>query len=155
MRAKSNRAPITRGTTEMTGEETAIFSWPVRVYWEDTDGGGVVYHSRYLNFFERARSELLRSKGIHQMELKEKHGFVWVVTEMNVKFRQAAKLDDELSVSADYRGSRGVRQGFHQVITRRGGAEVVATADVTAVLLHAETLKPARMPGWIKQKLEQ
>ena len=58
----------------MSGEETEIFAWPVRVYWEDTDGGGVVYHSRYLNFFERARTELLRAQGIDQMELKEKHG---------------------------------------------------------------------------------
>jgi len=139
----------------MSGEETEIFTWPVRVYWEDTDGGGVVYHSRYLNFFERARSELLRAKGIHQMELREKHGFVWVVTEMNVKFRQAARLDDELLVSADYRGSRGVRQGFDQLITRKDGGDVIATAEVTAVMLHADTMKPARMPGWIKQKLEQ
>ena len=139
----------------MSGEETEIFTWPMRVYWEDTDGGGVVYHSRYLNFFERARSELLRAKGIHQMELKENHGFIWVVTEMNVKFKRAARLDDELSVSADFRWSKGVRQGFEQVITRMGDDAVIATAEVTAVMLHADTMKPARMPDWIKQKLEQ
>jgi acyl-CoA thioester hydrolase len=137
----------------MSGEETKIFTWPVRVYWEDTDGGGVVYHARYLNFFERARTELLRARGIDQTELKEQHGFIWVVTEMDVKFRKAAKLDDELVVSADFRWMKGVRQGFRQEITRKENGELVASAEVTAVMLHAESLKPARMPTWIKEKL--
>ena len=139
----------------MTGEESAVFTWPVRVYWEDTDGGGVVYHSRYLNFFERARTELLRARGIDQAELKEQHGFVWVVTAMNVNFKRAARLDDELTVTADLRWMKGVRQGFDQVITRDSDGEVVATAGVIAVMLHADSLKPARLPQWIKQKLEQ
>ena len=139
----------------MSGEETEIFTWPVRVYWEDTDGGGVVYHSRYLNFFERARTELLRAQGIDQTELKEKHGFIWVVTGMDIKFRKAAKLDDELVVSADFQWMKGIRQGFHQEITRKDNGAVIATAEVTAVMLHAESLKPARMPSWIKEKLEQ
>ena len=130
-----------------------MFCWPVRVYWEDTDGGGVVYHSRYLNFFERARTELLRAQGIDQMELKEEHGFIWVVTEMDIKFRNAARLDDELLVSAEFRWSKGVRQGFHQEITRKDDGVVVATAEVTAVMLHADSFRPARMPAWIKQKL--
>ena len=141
---------MSTNTTAQTGQ---AFTWPVRVYWEDTDGGGVVYHARYLNFFERARTELLRARGIDQTELKEQHGFIWVVTEMDVKFRKAAKLDDELVVSADPRWVKGVRQGFHQEITRKENGEVVATAEVTAVMLHAESLKPARMPTWIKEKL--
>ncbi len=143
---------MSTNTTAQTGQ---AFTWPVRVYWEDTDGGGVVYHARYLNFFERARTELLRARGIDQTELKEQHGFIWVVTEMDVKFRKAAKLDDELIVSADFRWMKGVRQGFHQEIIRKNNGEVVATAEVTAVMLHAESLKPARMPTWIKEKLGQ
>ena len=130
-----------------------MFCWPVRVYWEDTDGGGVVYHSRYLNFFERARTELLRAQGIDQMALKEEHGFIWVVTEMDIKFRKAARLDDELLVSAEFRWSKGVRQGFHQEITRKDDGAIVATAEVTAVMLYADSFRPARMPAWIKQKL--
>ena len=130
-----------------------MFCWPVRVYWEDTDGGGVVYHSRYLNFFERARTELLRAQGIDQMALKEEHGFIWVVTEMDIKFRKAARLDDELLVSAEFQWSKGVRQGFHQEITRKDDGAIVATAEVTAVMLHADSFRPARMPAWIKQKL--
>jgi acyl-CoA thioester hydrolase len=139
----------------MTGEESGTFTWPVRVYWEDTDGGGVVYHSRYLNFFERARTELLRAQGIDQMALKDEHGFIWVVTEMDIRFRKAAVLDDELLVSAEFQWSKGVRQGFHQEITRKDNGEVVATAEVTAVMLHADSFKPVRMPAWIKQKLGQ
>jgi acyl-CoA thioester hydrolase len=114
-----------------------------------------VYHSRYLNFFERARTELLRARGIDQTELKEKHGYIWVVTEMNVKFKKAARLDDELLVTADFRWMKGIRQGFHQEITRKNNGEVVATAEVSAVMLHADTLKPARMPTWIQEKLEK
>ena len=140
-------------STNTTTQQGQAFTWPVRVYWEDTDGGVVVYHARYLNFFERARTELLRARGIDQTELKEQHGFIWVVTEMNVKFRKAAKLDDELVVSADFRWMKGVRQGFHQEITRKENGELVASAEVTAVMLHAESLKPARMPTWIKEKL--
>lgn len=139
----------------MSERKSGVFSWPVRVYWEDTDAGGVVYHSRYLNFFERARSELLRARGIDQMELKEQHGFIWVVTEMDVKFRRAARLDDELDVSADFRWMKGVRQGFHQEITRRADGAQIAAAEVTAVMLQADSLKPARLPNWVKNKLEQ
>ncbi|MEJ2383266.1 MAG: tol-pal system-associated acyl-CoA thioesterase [Xanthomonadales bacterium] len=132
--------------------ETA-FAWPVRVYWEDTDGGGVVYHARYLNFFERARTELIRACGIDQMELKEAHNLIWVVLEMNVRFVKAAKLDDELQVSAAFEWTRGVRQGIAQRMTRRSDDALIATAEVTAVMLQADTLRPTRMPAWIKQKM--
>ena len=131
------------------------FSWPVRVYWEDTDGGGVVYHSRYLNFFERARTEMIRAAGIDQVELKEKHNLIWVVLEMNVKFIKAAQMDDELLVTAEFQWIKGVRQGIRQEITRKRTGEDVAAADVTAVLLHADSLKPARMPAWVKEKINQ
>jgi tol-pal system-associated acyl-CoA thioesterase len=131
------------------------FVWQVRVYFEDTDAGGVVYHSRYLNFFERARTEMLRAMGISQTELREKHGLIWVVLEVNVKFRKAAQLDDELLVSAELEWVKGVRQGFRQEITRISDGVVVATAELSAVMLHADSLKPARMPAWIKSELHQ
>ena len=131
------------------------FVWQVRVYFEDTDAGGVVYHSRYLNFFERARTEMLRAMGVSQSELKEKHGLIWVVLEVNLKFRKAALLDDELMVSAELEWVKGVRQGFRQEITRISDGVVVATAELSAVMLHADSLKPARMPAWIKAELLQ
>ena len=131
------------------------FVWQVRVYFEDTDAGGVVYHSRYLNFFERARTELLRAMGISQTDLRDKHGLIWVVLDINVKFRKAAQLDDELLVSAELEWVKGVRQGFSQVITRISDGVVVASAELSAVMLHADSLKPARMPVWIKAELLQ
>jgi acyl-CoA thioester hydrolase len=124
------------------------------VYFEDTDAGGVVYHSRYLNFFERARTEMLRALGISQIELKEKHGLIWVVLDIHVAFKQAARLDEELLVTCELEWIRGVRQGFQQRMTRRSDNELVAAAEVTAALLHADSLKPARIPGWIKKELE-
>ena len=131
----------------------AEFLWPVRVYWEDTDGGGVVYHARYLNFFERARTELIRSRGIDQMALKERHNLIWVVLEMNIRFARAAKLDDELLVSAAFEWTRGVRQGIAQRMTRKADGALIASADVPAVMLQADTLRPVRMPDWIKRTM--
>ena len=105
------------------------FVWAVRVYFEDTDAGGVVYHSRYLNFFERARTEMLRALGISQIELKEKHGLIWVVLDIHVAFKQAARLDEELLVTCELEWIRGVRQGFQQRMTRRSDNELVAAAE--------------------------
>jgi len=133
--------------------KTEPFVWQVRVYFEDTDAGGVVYHSRYLNFFERARTEMLRAMGVSQTALKEKHGLIWVVLDINVKFKMAARLDDELLVSAELQWVRGVRQGFRQEMKRKSDGTVVATAELTAVMLHAGSLKPARVPQWIRDIL--
>jgi acyl-CoA thioester hydrolase len=135
--------------------KTEPFVWQVRVYFEDTDAGGVVYHSRYLNFFERARTELLRSLGVSQTDLRETHGLIWVVLDISVKFRMAARLDDELLVSAELTWIKGVRQGFRQSMIRKSDGVVVATAELTAVILHADSLKPARMPAWIRDHLLQ
>lgn len=129
------------------------FVWQVRVYFEDTDAGGVVYHSRYLNFFERARTEMLRAQGVSQTELRDKHELIWVVLDINVKFKKAARLDDELLVSAELLWVKGVRQGFRQIMTRVSDGVVVATAELSAVMLHADSLKPARMPEWIQAEL--
>lgn len=137
----------------MTELTTKPFVWQVRVYFEDTDAGGVVYHSRYLNFFERARTEMLRAWGVSQTDLKENHGLIWVVLDISVKFRQAAKLDDELLVSAELQWVKGVRQGFRQEMVRKSDGVMVASAELSAVMLHADSLKPARVPAWIKEKL--
>jgi len=124
------------------------------VYFEDTDAGGVVYHSNYLNFFERARTEMMRAYGLSMTELKQQHNLIWVVLDINARFRQAAKLDDELLVTAEVTWIKGVRQGFRQQITRKEDGVLIATAELTAVMLHADSLKPARMPAWIKAELD-
>jgi acyl-CoA thioester hydrolase len=130
------------------------FVWPVRVYFEDTDAGGVVYHSNYLNFFERARTELMRACGLSMTELKQQYNLIWVVLDINVRFRQAAKLDDELLVTAEVTWIKGVRQGFRQQMTRKEDGVLIASAELSAVMLHADSLKPARMPAWIKAELD-
>lgn len=137
----------------MTNSDFEPFVWPVRVYFEDTDAGGVVYHARYLNFFERARTELLRSRGVECEVLRLEHRLIWVVLEIQMKFVQAARLDDELLVSAELSWFKGVRQGFSQRMARKRDGALVATADLSAAMLHADSLKPARMPAWLHKEL--
>jgi acyl-CoA thioester hydrolase len=137
--------------TELLNEP---FVWALRVYFEDTDAGGVVYHARYLNFFERARTEMLRALGVSQTELREQHRLIWVVLDIHVQFRRAARLDDELLVTCELTWTRGVRQGFRQSMTRKADGALIATAELSAAMLHADSHKPARVPSWIRKVLE-
>ncbi|HMB59395.1 MAG TPA: YbgC/FadM family acyl-CoA thioesterase [Xanthomonadales bacterium] len=137
----------------MNEQERQPFVWQVRVYFEDTDAGGVVYHARYLNFFERARTELLRANGIQCETLRQEHNLIWVVLDINVRYLKAAKLDDELLVSAELAWRKGVRQGFVQDIKRKSDGALLATAELSAAMLHADSLRPARMPAWMKTEL--
>ncbi len=128
------------------------FVWQIRVYYEDTDAGGVVYHSNYLNFFERARTEFLRARGINQESLRHEHNLIWVVLDIQVHFRKAARMDDLLQVTAEPAWVKGVRVGFRQRMTRADGTEL-ATAELSVAMLHADSLKPARMPAWLESEL--
>jgi len=141
------------GKITMNEQERQPFVWQVRVYFEDTDAGGVVYHARYLNFFERARTELLRANGIQCETLRQEHNLIWVVLDINVRYLKAAKLDDELLVSAELAWRKGVRQGFVQDIKRKSDGALLATAELSAAMLHADSLRPARMPAWMKTEL--
>ena len=76
------------------------FCWPVRVYWEDTDAGGIVFYANYLKFFERARTEWLRSLGLEQQALRQRSGGMFVVSEASLRYHRVARLDDELLVTA-------------------------------------------------------
>ena len=87
---------------------TPLFGWPLRVYWEDTDAGGIVFYANYLKFFERGRTEWLRSLGIGQQHLRETTGGMFVVSETTVKYHRPARLDDELIVTAALREA-GIR----------------------------------------------
>ena len=129
------------------------FVWQLRVYWEDTDAGGVVYHSRYLNFFERARTEWLRSHGVYQAVLAEEEKIVFVIRRMEIDFLQAARMDDELEVSVHSVKTGGSRLDFGQEMVRKSDGEVLARAVVTAACLEAESFKPKRLPGWIRAEI--
>jgi acyl-CoA thioester hydrolase len=124
----------------------------VRVYWEDTDAGGVVYHASYLRFMERGRTELLRERGVDQGRLLAESGLVFVVSEMAIKFRQPAKIDDELAVETVLTGFGGASIGLVQKVLR--GADVLVAAEVTCAIIDRTTGKPARIPADVKAKLE-
>ena len=126
------------------------FVWKVRVYWEDTDAGGEVYHSRYLNFFERARTEWLRSQGVHQAKMAEEDNKIFVILNMNIDFVSAARLDDELDTTVHTVEITGARMVFKQDMTRCSDQQLIATADVTAACLNSDSFKPTRMPKWIR-----
>jgi len=137
----------------LTEPNSTPFVWKVRVYWEDTDAGGVVYHSRYLNFFERARTEWLRSKGVNQERLAREENALFAIRHMDIDFEQAARLDDELDVTVSNVRTGGVRMTFDQGMTRCSDGRAVASARLTAVCLKADSFKPTRMPAWIRAKL--
>ncbi len=130
------------------------FVWPVRVYWEDTDGGGVVYHSQYLNFFERARTEWLRSRGIHQARIAAEEGVVFAIRRMQVDWLLPARLDDVLNVSVHTVTAGASRLEFRQDMHRQSDEALVATAEVMAVCLDATQFKPIKMPEHIRTEIK-
>ena len=132
----------------MSAPEVKESSWRVRVYWEDTDGGGVVYYANYLKFMERARTEWLRALGHSQAELAEQFGFVFAVVEVKVNYRRPARLDDELTVSClpVPEGRASIR--FKQVI--RKGEDTLADGEVRVACVDAKTFRPRALPDFIK-----
>lgn len=120
------------------------FNWPVQVYWEDTDAGGVVYHSQYLNFMERARTEFLRSLGAMQTVLRDDLGILFVVRDIQIRFKKPAKFDDALSVNtALIKVGRSLLE-FEQNIYR--GDEHLIAAKVGVVCIDATSFRPVSIP---------
>ncbi len=122
---------------------------PVRVYWEDTDAGGVVYHASYLRFMERARSEWLRARGVDQVVLRERERLQFAVVDMQIQWKRAARHDDLLSVSAGLVETHGASFSFHQQVWRQ--EELLVEATVRAAALDSDTLKPRRLPPELKR----
>ena len=110
---------------------------PVRVYYEDTDFTGMVYHANYLRFFERGRSDHLRDAGVsHQSLLAREDPAAFTLTNVNVTYRRPAKVDDLLHIRTRYLGMDGPRIRFAQACLR--GGELIAEAEITAVMIHAD-----------------
>lgn len=126
-------------------DSKTCFIWPVRVYWEDTDAGGVVYHASYLRFLERARTEWLRRLGVDQMALKQATGLAFMVHRMEIDFLKPALLDDELMVAVEVKERRSASILFAQTITRADGAELIQ-AQVRAACVDLRRMQPARIP---------
>ena len=125
---------------------------PVRVYYQDTDAGGVVFHAQYLAFMERARSELLNARGIDLARFTERHGVLFVVHELTVKFHQPARLNDMLSVGADVVKLGGASLVFRQTVERSG--TLLVEAEVKVALIDRSRMKPARLPEELQRALE-
>lgn len=128
------------------------FQFPVRIYWEDTDAGGVVYHAQYLAFMERARTEWLRGLGLHQDALKRDADLVFVVRAMEVDFRSPARLDDQLTVSVRLLECRGASLLLAQRIEREGRLLVEAKVKIAA--LRASSFRPCALPDFLLPQLE-
>jgi len=141
------------------------FSWRTRVYWEDTDAGGVVYYANYLRFMERARTEWLRTLGFCQRDLAQQHGVLFAVTRVRIDYRRPARLDDELSVTCEPRSVGAASVSFAQNILRVSAAVRVAPAEppgpfdpapgvlteseVRIACLDARTFRPLRTPEFL------
>jgi acyl-CoA thioester hydrolase len=128
-----------------------IFSWPVRVYYEDTDAAGVVYYANYLKFIERARTEWLRALGFEQTELARIHNVIFVVRSLAIEYLQPARFNDELDATVTLNNTRGGLLELAQTL-RRGDSTLV-TADVGVACVNTQSFKPVRIPKPILEKL--
>ena len=124
--------------------KSKIFSLPVRVYFQDTDAGGVVYHASYLNFMERARTEWLRTHGYSNAGLMKEFGTVFVVRSLKLDYLKPALLDDLLDVTAQIKDIGRSRISLLQTVRR--GAEVLTEAEVHLVCVSLESFKPVSVP---------
>ncbi|HRY01191.1 MAG TPA: tol-pal system-associated acyl-CoA thioesterase [Xanthomonadaceae bacterium] len=120
------------------------FSWPVRVYWEDTDAGGVVYHASYVRFLERGRTEWLRRYGIEQIRLRDEQNILFPIRNMQLAFRAPAVLDDELVVETWLTQCRSASLQFQQRILRAG--DLLLEASVRAACVSADRFRPRQLP---------
>lgn len=126
----------------------AEFTWKVRVYYEDTDLGGVVYHANYLRFMERARTEWLRALGFEQDMLREHHAVQFVVVDADLHFRRPARFNDELTVSAVVKKRTAASLTFHQEV-RGAAGEALCTGEVRVACIDSDTFRPRPLPGEI------
>ncbi|MBB3175967.1 tol-pal system-associated acyl-CoA thioesterase [Variovorax sp. Sphag1AA] len=164
-RPKQARAPSGGSEDTQVPSVGACFTLAIRVYWEDTDAGGIVFYANYLKFMERARTEWLRSMGIAQQRLREETGGIFVVSETQLKYHRPARLDDELLVTAELRQIGSASLIIAQRVLSKSERPTGASTEENAVLLcegtirigwvQADTLRPARIPRQVSGTLER
>jgi acyl-CoA thioester hydrolase len=132
--------------------DKSSFLWPVRVYYEDTDAGGIVYYANYLKFLERCRTEWLRAAGIDQQALRAEAGRQFVVASLRLEYRRPARLDDELTVGAALDETARSHVHFAQAIWR--GGELLLAARVQVACVDCASLTPARLPDQLVERLQ-
>lgn len=121
------------------------FEWPVRVYYEDTDAAGIVYHANYLRYMERARTEWLRQLGFNQTKLAANEGVVFVITHSDVHYQRPARFDEELTVVNALKRLRHISLDFDQRINDANGLEICRAHNLVACV-DSERLRPRRIP---------
>jgi acyl-CoA thioester hydrolase len=137
-----------------SGAPAPVFHWPIRVYYEDTDAGGVVYHAQYVKYMERARTEWLRAAGVEQDELLTEHGIVFAVTHVDIRFKRAARFNEALSVSVAPRRTGRARLAFEQSIARADNPdEPLALGRVEVACVEQARFRACAVPDFLIAKL--
>ena len=136
-----------------------VFRWPVRIYWEDTDAGGIVFYANYLKFFERSRTEWLRSLGVEQQQLRESTGGMFVVVDTSIRYHRPARLDDELIVTATVleMGRASLIIGQKALLKSEHDAKLNTSPPLSLLCegcikigwVDVSTMRPARIPDLI------
>jgi len=132
--------------------EKIIFEWNARVYFEDTDSGGVVYHANYLKFMERARTEWLRSLGLNQIKLKQEDKVIFVVRKIDIQYKIPARFNDELLIQTDCVKTTDYSIMLKQNILR--DRQIITEGKVEIVCINSDLFKPVRIPKMTKQLME-
>jgi acyl-CoA thioester hydrolase len=136
----------------MTDPTTSVFALPVRVYYEDTDTGGVVYHSNYLNFMERARTEWLRSLGFEQDELLRSHGIIFAVSSVDISFHKPARFNELLAVTVALTRRGAASLTLRQEVQR--STEVLASGAVRIACIDAQRFAPVAIPAAVLARVD-
>jgi acyl-CoA thioester hydrolase len=134
------------------------FNWRLRVYYEDTDAGGIVFYANYLKFFERARTEWLRASGVNQQVLSETQGVMFVVKSTAMDYHAPAKLDDELNVTVNVRRLGRASVEFRQEAWRidhavEGGGVLLASGEIKVGCVNTSSLRPQAIPEETAKKI--
>ena len=143
----------------MQGKAATVFHWPLRIYWEDTDAGGIVFYANYLKFFERARTEWLRERGVGQQQLRELTGGMFVVSDAQLRYHRPARLDDELIVTAQLQetGRASLTIGQQALLKPEQMTDsrpvLLCEGSIRIGWVDAATMRPARMPGFLLEQL--
>lgn len=140
-------------TTDKTGKTD--FEWRVRVYYEDTDAGGIVYYANYLRFFERARTEWLRAKGISSSKLAQNDGVQFVVRSLSVDYRFPAKLDDDLTLSLTNLQTRRASIDLQQQARVTGSDQLLVGAKIKIACIQCNDGTPTGMPEWLVKRVTE
>lgn len=139
----------------MHASDSLPYRFQLRVYWEDTDAGGVVFYANYLKFFERARTEWLRSLGHEQERMRTASGVVFIVTDTAVRYLRPARLDDLLAVTVEVKHAGRAQMTIAQQAWRRSdqGDELLAEGTIRIGCVDAGTFRPQRIPNSIVETL--